>query len=316
MLNEGSTETGVAWPADRAAAYVALGCWRGMPLGSLLWQWAGRSGDRIAVVDGDVRLSYRDLAAGSDALAERLAGLGLGRGDRVLLQLPNCWEFVVVTLACFRLGVAPVMMLPAHREYELASIGAHVRAKAVIVPDRWRDFDHEQLAHRVVEQWDTPATVMVVGDPVRATSVGLRALMTPDGDAGSRRRRLDERAPASSDVALFLLSGGTTGVPKIIGRTHDDYEYNIRCCVDACAFDAETVYLTVLPAGHNFPLANPGILGTLYAGGRVVLVPSPRPEVVFAAIEQERVTATSAVPAVALRWVAAVGAHDLSSLRF
>ncbi|WP_283133040.1 (2,3-dihydroxybenzoyl)adenylate synthase [Rhizohabitans arisaemae] len=310
----------VSWPADVAERYREAGCWRGLPLGAWLWEWAGRWPDRVALVDGDRRLTYRDLAVKADLLAERLAGRGLGRGDTVLLQLPNRWEFLVVTLACFRLGTVPVMMLPPHREHELGSIGAHVQAKALVVPDVWRGFDHQELAHRVAAGLPDPAEVLVVGDSVWPESVDVRGLIAAEaesGDVAGRRARLDARAPAGSDVALFLLSGGTTGVPKVIGRTHDDYGYNIRCAARACGFGPDTVYLAVLPAGHNFPLANPGILGALYSGGRAVLLPSPRPEPVFAAIETERVTAVSAVPAVALRWAreAAAGDRDLSSLK-
>jgi 2,3-dihydroxybenzoate-AMP ligase len=308
----------VPWPPDLAHAYRAAGCWQGRTLGSYLWEWAEARGDRVALVDGGLRLTYRDLAVRADALAERLSALGLGDGDTVLVQLPNCWEFVVTTLACWRLGVAPVMMLPPHREYELTSIGAHVRASALIVPGTWKGYDHQDLAHRVREALPEPARVLVVGDDVRPDSVDLRALLVPDGDAEARRRRLDRRAPAPSDVALFLLSGGTTGVPKVIGRTHDDYVYNILRCAAACGFGPDTVYLTVLPAGHNFPLANPGILGALFSGGRAVLLPSPRPAAVFEAIEAEGVTATSVVPAVALKWMeaAATSGRDLRSLRY
>ncbi|WP_435227950.1 (2,3-dihydroxybenzoyl)adenylate synthase [Streptomyces sp. Tue6028] len=307
----------VPWPADAARRYVEADCWRGRPLGALMWDWADAWADRTALVDGDVRLGYAELAASADALAERLAGQGLADGDTVLVQLPNCWEFVVVTLACFRLGVAPVMMLPPHREYELASIGAHVRAKALVVPGTWRGYDHQALAHRVAGRLPGEPLVLVVGDDVRPGSVDVRALLRPDGDTAARRGRLDKAAPDAMEVALFLLSGGTTGLPKVISRTHNDYEYNIRQSAAACAVTAETVYLTVLPAGHNYPLASPGILGTLSAGGRVVLLSSPRPDAVFAAVERERVTTTSAVPAVALKWTEAAPAcgRDLSSLR-
>lgn len=308
----------VPWPADLAHAYRVAGCWRGRPLGDDLWRWAEQWPDRIAVVDGRRRLSYSELAETADQLAERLGGIGLRRGDPVLVQLPNCWEFVVVTLACLRLGVVPVMMLPPHREYELASIGAHVGARALFVPDTWRGYDHQELAHRVVATLPEPAQVLVVGDDVRPGSVDVRSLLRPDGDAAARRCRLDEQAPAASDVAVFLLSGGTTGVPKVISRTHDDYAYNIDRSARACGFDTETVYLAVLPVGHNFPLASPGLLGALSAGGRVVLLGSPRPEAAFEAIETERVTATSAVPAIALKWMdaAATSTRDLSSLRY
>jgi 2,3-dihydroxybenzoate-AMP ligase len=308
----------VPWPADLAHSYRVAGCWLGRPLGSYLWEWAGQWADRIAVVDGDHRLTYLDLAARTDALAERLAALGLDRGDPVLVQLPNCWEFVAVTLACFRLGVVPVMMLPPHREYELTSIGTHVRARALIVPETWRGYDHQSLAHRVAATLPDRAQVLVVGDHVRPDSVDVRGLLELGGDIHARRRRLDERAPSASDVAVFLLSGGTTGVPKVIGRTHDDYAYNIRRTGEVCDFGPDTVYLAVLPAGHNFPLASPGILGALFRGGRAVLLPSPQPDAVFEAIETEGVTVTSAVPAVVLRWMEEAGAcrRDLSSLRY
>lgn len=299
----------VPWPDEVAAAYRAAGCWLGRPIGSYLWEWARQWGERIAVVDGRHRLSYLDLAERADALAGRFAAAGLGPGDTVLVQLPNGWPFVVVTLACLRLGVAPVMMLPPHREYELAGIGAHVDARAIIVPGTWRGYDYQALAQRVAASLPGSVRVLVVGGEPDAREAD-------GGGVQARRRWLDERAPAAGDVAVFLLSGGTTGVPKVIGRTHDDYAYNIRRSVEVCGFGPDTVYLAVLPTGHNFPLACPGILGTLFAGGRVVLLPSPRPEAVFAAIEAERVTATSVVPAVALAWLEAVGAagRDLSSL--
>src|SRR5579859_6658890 len=70
--------------------------------------------------------------------------------------------------------------------------------------------------------------------------------------------RLIALRPDPADVALFLLSGGTTGLPKLIPRTHNDYEYNSRGSGAVCAIGADTVYLTVLPISHNFPLASPG----------------------------------------------------------
>jgi 2,3-dihydroxybenzoate-AMP ligase len=119
-------------------------------------------------------------------------------------------------------------------------------------------------------------------------------------------------------VAVFLLSGGTTGLPKLIARTHDDYAYNARASARVAGLDASTRYLVSLPAGHNFPLACPGILGTLLAGGQVIMLPSPEPGRAFAAIAAEGVTHTAVVPAVAARWLehaATAGGEQLASLR-
>ena len=110
------------WPDDLARAYAeASGWWRGQALGTEIAAVAGTRPDATALIDGATRISYASLLARADALATRLTDdLGLERGDRIVVQLPNCWAFVVLTLGCLRAGIVPVMALPAHREHELA----------------------------------------------------------------------------------------------------------------------------------------------------------------------------------------------------
>jgi 2,3-dihydroxybenzoate-AMP ligase len=306
----------VPWPPDVAESYAAAGYWRGRPLGAWMWDWADRHGERIAVVDGDREISYRELAERADVLATGLAGLGLTDGDNILVQLPNSWEFLALFLACQRIGVAPVLALLPFREHELLFLANLATARAIVVPDRWAGFDHQELAGRIAARQNRSCPVLVVGEEVRAGNVDVRALLSAPATPG-QRQRLDAGAPDSREVALFLLSGGTTGLPKIIARTHDDYEYNLRRSGEVCGFTGDTVYLVTLPMGHNFPLGCPGILGTLRVGGRVVMTPSPKPEVAFPIVERQRVTLTSLVPAIAARWVEASASTsaDLSSLR-
>jgi 2,3-dihydroxybenzoate-AMP ligase len=116
--------------------------------------------------------------------------------------------------------------------------------------------------------------------------------------------------PTGADVACLLLSGGTTGLPKLIARTHDDYVYNVLCCNAVSEFDSHTVYLGTLPASHNFPLACPGILGTLFAGGRAVTLPSPAPARALRAIDTEGITVAAVVPAVAQTWIEHQREHE------
>lgn len=304
--------------ADRADRYTAAGYWRGVPLGALMWEWADRHGDRTAVSDLGRRVSYRELARGADRLAAALLAHGVGRGDTVLVQLPNTWEFVAVFLACQRAGAVPVLALMPHRASELRYLAALADVSAFLVADRWNGFDHQALAAEVAG--DRP--VFVLGEGAWPGHVPLRPLLQGDGapggeDAGALRRRLDAVAPNPRDTALLLLSSGTTGHSKLVPRTHDDYVYNLHRSAEVCGFDAETVYLAVLPAAHNFPLGSPGILGALSAGGRAVLCPSPRPEVAFPLARREGVTVTSAVPSIALRWMeaAAGGTPPPATLR-
>ncbi|MGQ0575027.1 MAG: (2,3-dihydroxybenzoyl)adenylate synthase [Pseudonocardia sp.] len=289
----------VPWPDEFVARYVEAGYWEGLPLGAHLQAAADRTPDAVAVVDGEVRLTYAELMSRGDAAASRLADLGVRSGDRIVVQLPNCWEFVTLLVACLRAGVVPVMALPAHRRTELAYLAQHAEAAAIAVPDRLRDFDHQSLAHEV----EGPSTVLCAGDEVAPGSECLRTLCAPAQDPAAERARWNAAAPGSRDVAVFLLSGGTTGLPKLIARTHDDYAYNAKASAEVSGIDAGTVYLVLLPAGHNFPLACPGILGTLVNGGRVVMLGSPDPARAFATIAAQGVTHTSVVPAVAGRWL-------------
>ena len=308
----------VPWPDAAVADYVAKGYWAGVPLDALLRDVADRRSDSPALVDPSarLRLTHRELVDRADAAAARLLDLGMAKGDRIVVQLGNGWEFVVLILACLRVGIVPVTALPAHRRTELAYLARHAEATAIAIPDRLRDFDHQTLAHdladEVRETTGGPWHVLVAGDDVASASIDLRALCAP----GPGLDRL--AAPGSRDVAVFLLSGGTTGLPKLIARTHDDYAYNARRSAGMAGIDADTVYLVSLPAGHNFPLACPGILGTLLAGGMVVMLASPEPARAFATIAAERVTHTAVVPAIAGRWLdhaAEHGAGDLASLR-
>ncbi|GAA3120189.1 (2,3-dihydroxybenzoyl)adenylate synthase [Streptosporangium carneum] len=273
------------WPEDVAARYRAAGYWRGETFGAMLRDLAARYGPRPALISQGARWSYRDLDERADRLAAGLLGLGIGPGDRVVVQLPNVPEFYQVCFALFRLGAWPVFALPAHRTAEISYFCEFTEAAAYVCPDD----DHRAFAP------DTPALV-------------LGAL--PEADPVE----LPEPDPAG--VAFLQLSGGSTGLPKLIPRTHDDYIYSFRASAEICGLTPDSVYLCALPAAHNFPMSSPGVFGTLSAGAAAVLAPDPSPSTCLPLIERERVTVTALVPPLALVWLdaAGAGAHDLSSL--
>ena len=301
----------VPWPPELARAYREAGWWRGETLGAQIAAVADTRPDAIALTDGTTMISYRSLLARADALASRLTdNLGLERGDRIVVQLPNTWPFAVLTLGCLRAGIVPVMALPAHRQHELAYLCQHSEARALAVPGVLRGFDHQDMAAQLLDSSETLEHILVDGSEVDPRHQDLAALCAEPA------QRVEPAAPpAPSDVAVFLLSGGTTGLPKLIARTHDDYSYNARASAQLCRMDERTVYLVTLPASHNFPLACPGLLGTWLSGGRVVMLGSPEPAAAFAAIEAEGVTITAAVPAVAQRWLAHAAEHGSAQLR-
>ncbi|MFJ6581194.1 (2,3-dihydroxybenzoyl)adenylate synthase [Streptomyces sp. NPDC091368] len=301
-----------AWPAEFAERYRDAGWWEGITFGTLLRTRAAAHPDRVAVVDhagpGGTRRAwtYADLDVRADRLAAGLSARGIGAGDKVVVQLPNVAEFLEVIFALFRLGALPVFALPAHRESEIAYFCDFTGAAAYVVPDRHDGFDYRALAATVLARSPELRHVFVVGEDAGP----FEAL------ADLPAEPVDLPDPDPSSTAFLQLSGGSTGVPKLIPRTHDDYIYSLRGSAEICALDEDSVYLCVLPAAHNFPLSSPGSLGTLYAGGRVVMCPRPAPDTAFPLIQDERVTITGLVPPLALVWTdaASVTAYDLSSL--
>ena len=182
------------WPEDLAREYTKAGWWRGQALGAEIAAVADARKAATALVDGATRISYASLAARADALASRLTdGLGLERGDRIVVQLPNCWQFVVLTLGCLRAGIVPVMALPAHREHELAYLCEHSEARALAVPDVLRDFDHQHMAERLRAGSATLRHILVAGQDVHEGNEDLdRALR------GAQPRARPSRGPCGA----------------------------------------------------------------------------------------------------------------------
>ena len=296
------------WPDDMAARYRAKGYWRGETFSQLLRSRAEAQGDSVAVVGMNQRWTYGELLEKAETAAAGFLAMGLKPGDRVVVQLPNLPEFLSVIFGLFRAKLIPVYALPAHRSSEIVHFLTRAEASAYVVADRHEGFDYRALARAVQAEIPDLRHVVVVGEAEEfAAFDGFRAdpasLPTDDADP--------------SDVAFLQISGGSTGLSKLIPRTHDDYLYSVRESADISGLEPESVYLTALPAAHNFPMSSPGYLGALYVGATVVMAPSPSPDICFPLIEREGVTITGLVPPLALLWMqaAAKKTHDLSSLQ-
>lgn len=283
------------WPDAFAQRYREAGYWTGETFPVWFAERVAAQPDHLAIVGAGERWTYRDLARRAEGVASGLREAGLEPGDRVLVQLPNVPAFFAATFGAFLAGVIPVFALPAHRETELTHFARVAEARAFIVPDRIGAVDHRELARHVLKAAPTVAHVFVAGDA--AEFGALEAFY--DLPASS------PVAVDASDVALMQLSGGSTGLSKLIPRTHDDYIYSFRRSVEICQLTPASVYLAVLPVAHNFTMSSAGTFGMFYAGGTVVLSPSPSPDDVFPLLEQEGVTITAVVPPLALVWMEA-----------
>jgi 2,3-dihydroxybenzoate-AMP ligase len=300
----------VDWPEEAAARYRHEGYWDGTTLFDLLARSARRWPDKAALVSRERRISYAQLQLDATRLAARLLALGIAPRDRVVLQLPNVVEFAVVYFALARIGAIPVMALRSHRHAEVRHFLNASGATAYVIPDRVGGFDFRDMAEQL--RADAPALrhVIVVGE----AAAGQQAYATLMHESGfdEPQVRVD---PA--EVGTMLLSGGTTSMSKLIPRTHQDYVLNARLCGCAAGFDESTVFMAILPLGHNYNLASPGLLAALHYGGTVVLAPSPDTDAVFAMVQRERVTVIAAVVPLIATWLGSdvERRYDLSSLK-
>jgi 2,3-dihydroxybenzoate-AMP ligase len=208
------------------------------------------------------------------------------------------------------IGVIPVMALVAHRRAEVRHFLAASGARAWIIAESVGSFDFRQLALEAAPEAPQLRHVIVSGEPA-AGQLAWNALIAETDDAALTAAR-----PDPSEISTMLLSGGTTSLSKLIPRTHDDYVLNARLCSEVGGFDEGTRLLAILPLGHNYNLASPGMLGVFYRGGTLVIAKSADVQEVFSTVERERVTVIAAVVPLVTRWLAeGVGQRfDLSSL--
>lgn len=287
----------VPFPADRAEEYRRAGYWTGRPLDSILGDAAAKWPQRQAISDTERAFSFAELDAEANRIAAALTDLGINPGDRVLLQLPNRCEFAVALFALLRAGAVPVMCLPGHRIAELSHFAAITGAVALIIPDRAGGFDYREMAARLTEQCASLRHVIVAGDP--GPFISWSEL------ANSNFPQVNRGPVDTALPSLLLVSGGTTGLPKLIPRTHDDYVYNATASARLCRLTQDDVYLVALPAGHNFPLGCPGLLGAMTVGATTVFTADPSPDSAFDVIHRHGVTATALVNALAKVWAQA-----------
>ncbi len=304
----------VPFPADYAARYRAKGYWRDQSLAQEFAHVFERFADRIALIDGDQQYSYAELDRVTDNLALNLLEIGIKPLDRVVPTLPNCGEFVILYFALVKIGAIPIAALVTHRFAEISQFVQLSGASTCVYVQKQGDFSFAPMIERVQAENATLTVRIVLGQPQQGEH-SLRELI--DRPASLPRSALSDIVIDPADPCIFQLSGGTTGIPKLIPRTGNDYAYNSKVAADVVQVDAESVLLLVLPIAHNLPLACPGIQGFMFKGAKVVVHGNTRPEEMFTLIQKHRVTHLKVVPALLIRLIndPAIGNYDLSSLK-
>jgi len=299
---------------QRIAAMTAGGWWKNETLEAYLDRWATERPTKPAIVDAMGRLTWQELARAAERVAHGLAAAGIGPGDVVSCQLPNCNEWIILALATIELGAVLNPIPPTYRANELRFILNALEARALVVPARFRNHDHAAMA--VELRADTPSlrdVFVVRGSP----GEGMRSFAWLTDTAWERRE--GRRPLAGTDpnaVSEVVFTSGTTGEPKGVMHTANTALAIVYPLVERLGFSERDVALMSSTFGHQTGYLY-GYCLTLLLGSTGVWLDVWNAEEAARLIEAERVTYTmGATPFLQdLTYSPAVDQRDLSSLR-
>src|SRR5690242_13817727 len=243
----------VRYPGDLARRYRRSGLWGSRTIADELRAVATAHPQREAVVALDGRMTYRELDERTDVLAAGLAGLGLVPGDPVLFQVTNRLGAILAWYGVLKAGLVPVCALAAHRGHEIGEISRRTGAVAHLVEAGTRGFDLVGFAAEQRRDHPTLRHTLVLGGPVGDTAgVAIESLGASTDPRAARTIVEDiQRGIDPDDVAAFQLSGGTTGVPKVIPRLHAEYWYNAAAYARSWGWTPDTRVAHLIPVIHN-----------------------------------------------------------------
>ncbi|MBR8654584.1 AMP-binding protein [Achromobacter sp. Marseille-Q0513] len=301
-------------PEDRARRYFASGAWERRTVGDALRATAARCPQRAALITDEGSLSFQELDQRSERLGAALLRLGLRPSDRAIFQMGTTLETAVALLACYKAGIVPVCTLPQHRELEIGQLARQTRARGYFVQADFGSFDLVAFAGAMLATDGTLAHLIVArGD------AGAHAAMQALIDAmplDEATALLARQGPGCEDVLSFQLSGGTTGMPKIIPRFHAEYLGHALACARRYQMEEEERIIWSLPLLHN--AAQVYVLIPVVAiGVSAVLMPRVDVPRMLTLIERHRVTRAMSIGPIAPQIMAydRLADHDLSSLR-
>jgi cyclohexanecarboxylate-CoA ligase len=289
-----------------AARYREAGLWRGETIWHAFADTAARHPAKVALVDGPVRTTFAALHDAAACFAGGLAARGIGAGDVIAFQLPNWTEAVVVLLAAARLGAVATPILPIHRRREVGFILRQAGARALVVPGRWRDFDHAALATELAPDLPALAHVIVVRDAARPGT-------TPWDDVAGEPPR---PAADGGAVALLVYTSGTTADAKGVLHSHDTLLAEARSLGPVHTLTSSDVVLMPSPLTHISGIVHALLVPAVF-GTTAVLMDRWIADDALALIAAERVTYMVGAPTF-LRDLAdhpRLAAHDTSSFR-
>ena len=305
-----------AYKKEDAEKYNRLGWWPGLTLGDLLDKAADICPNKEALVDDKSRLTYSKVREMTDRLAISLMELGIKTMDRVLVQLPNWSEFVYSYFALQKIGAIPVLLIDRYRPYEINHLFRLTGATSWVVPEKYRKTDYLPIIKDVLKNSPRVKHVILARGGKHRRLLNLERMIEQTELKERDLGRLAKRRPDPMQVAHMGPTGGTTGLPKVVPRTHNSLMCGIEYAARAWEMDIRDTCLLAGPIGHDLMFTK-GLCGSFFTLGKTVFLDSMDPTDICRTIQEEKVTAIVWVPTLAKRLIDFEGLrdYDLSSLK-
>jgi non-ribosomal peptide synthetase component E (peptide arylation enzyme) len=307
----------VPYKPEDEKKYIERGWWRGFTLGDYLDLAADIHPDKEAFIDRISRYTYGEAREKADRLAVAMINLGIQPLDRVLIQLPNWNEFVFTYFACQKIGAIPVLLIDRYRQFEINRLIKLTNAKYWIVAAKTSKYDYAPLVMSVLKGHPEIKNVITVrGKMDGALFKSMEDMIHETQLTMENRLILLNRRPDPRQVAHMGPTGGTTGEPKIVPRTHNSLACAVEYCSRSWDQHCEDINMVVGPVGHDLSFSK-GLLGSIITLGTLVFQKSTDNTDICQTIEKEKVTSIIWVPTLAQRLLQYedIGKYNLSSLK-
>lgn len=295
--------------------YVKYRWWLGLTWGDMFNKATDLYPRKEALVDDTSRFTYCELRDKVDRLAVGLMGLGIKERDFVLLQIPNWHEFIFAFFALQKIGAIVVLLVARHGLSEVSYLSGLTNPVAWIGPDHYKKTNYLPMLQQVMEEHKGLRHIISVRSPEDRAFTSLERLIEESELTRSNLEALAARRPDPMEVSIVLPTGGTTGAPKAVPRTHNDYIASVEYHTRAWEVTCNDVMLTAAPVSHAQAIHN-CVGGAFFHCAKYVITDSTNAADICRVIEREKVTAFPTVPVLIHRIVSLENLkdYDLSSL--
>ena len=306
----------IPYKREDVEKYEKFRWWPGLTLGDLLDKAADIYPDKEAFVDEQSRFTYAQARDKTNRLAVGLLGLGIQPQDRVLVQMPNWSEFLFAYFAVQKIGAIAVLLIDRYRQYEISYLVQLTGATSWIVAEKYKKTDYLPIVEDVLKERPQLKNVILARSKGHGRLLSMENLMDKVRMDKADLRNLSERRPDPNQVAHMGPTGGTTGLPKVVPRTHNSLVCAVEYAARSWEMDIHDTTLLAGPIGHDLTFTK-GICGSLFALGKAVFLDSMEMTDICQTIQRERATAIVWVPTLAKRLTDFEGRkdYDLSSLK-